>query len=490
MGSRPLHRAFAASRARESDAPLPDATGRATQSKQDAPADDALDDLKELFFHSRLNPQLDWTGLCLEKQHDFKFWANVTHSLGLLIMKSVFNADMPFEDAREIRRMNPRGKEGGDEADELKSRVAFVLLSGMLSNRVPGSLRLRADERRVAVRRGGALLQHKRTKDAAAVPAGAAGTEAVDRVLPLLDVAVLAVHVARGGSAPEAAGEHGEVAAVRHVSRAGVGDVLRGEGADAAEATVRLLPQVAVGPGLRGDLVAARAEGGVPSGDLRGGPAAHERPGRVHGHAGERVPAAAVAVRGGGAGGGGAVPGGVRGADAGRAQRVFPPLRSDCGGDAEDAGGCAARRGRGPGRGDGGPAVRPQFAGDGEDDLAAAPAGARGRAGEVRLRGDAGVSAGAAVLQRGVRPRVPRGHAAAARGRRGPRVCLLQALRRPELLQRVLRQCALGGRPPGGVRVFPGASDVRAVRGSGRAGGQRDAAELRGGVDNGSVTGR
>ncbi|GFE52879.1 MYND finger domain-containing protein, putative [Babesia ovis] len=101
--------------------------------------------LKELFFHSKLRPALDWAGLCLNKQHDFKFWANVSHSLGLFVLKSIFNADIPFEDSRVLRGV-PSPDTGSVQSvnyiEEIKVRTSFVLLSGMLANRIPGSLRL------------------------------------------------------------------------------------------------------------------------------------------------------------------------------------------------------------------------------------------------------------------------------------------------------------------------------------------------------------
>lgn len=110
---------------------------------------DELEILKELFFHSIITQKLDWAGICSAKQHDFKFWANITHALGPFILKSIFNADMPFEDSRDMDRMSllqygtpdsTRYRE--NYVHNLKCRVSFLLLSGMIDNRLPGSLRL------------------------------------------------------------------------------------------------------------------------------------------------------------------------------------------------------------------------------------------------------------------------------------------------------------------------------------------------------------
>lgn len=110
---------------------------------------DELQTLKELFFHSIIPQQLDWAGICSAKQHDFKFWANVTHALGPFILKSIFNADMPFEDSRDVDRMSLFQSEAAvstryidNYVQNLKSCVSFLLLSGMIDNRLPGSLRL------------------------------------------------------------------------------------------------------------------------------------------------------------------------------------------------------------------------------------------------------------------------------------------------------------------------------------------------------------
>ncbi|EDO07788.1 MYND finger family protein [Babesia bovis T2Bo] len=99
-------------------------------------SNDDLQHLKDLFFHSKLNPNFDWVGLCLVHQHDYKFWANVTHTLGMLILKTLFNSDVPFEDSHAF------GLSDCNYVNGVKVRAAFVLLGGLLSNRLPGSLRL------------------------------------------------------------------------------------------------------------------------------------------------------------------------------------------------------------------------------------------------------------------------------------------------------------------------------------------------------------
>lgn len=110
---------------------------------------DELDILKDLFFRSTVTRKIDWTNLFSERQHDFKFWANVTNTLGPFILKCVFNSSMPFKDTCELQRTMDLGSESGvpsvymaNYITNLKRHVSFLLLSGMINNRLPGSLRL------------------------------------------------------------------------------------------------------------------------------------------------------------------------------------------------------------------------------------------------------------------------------------------------------------------------------------------------------------
>ncbi|ORM41181.1 uncharacterized protein BXIN_0366 [Babesia sp. Xinjiang] len=152
MGSVSFRRAFLESREKNYGEDRSETAAVSAVPVEKVTTDNTLDYIKELFFHSKIRGNLDWPGLCLEKQHDFKFWANVTHSLGMFILKSIFNADIPFEDSREVRRMTLMSsrdiglmgheRRTSNYVNELQIRVSFVLLSGMLANRIPGSLRL------------------------------------------------------------------------------------------------------------------------------------------------------------------------------------------------------------------------------------------------------------------------------------------------------------------------------------------------------------
>ncbi|GBE59480.1 MYND finger protein [Babesia ovata] len=156
-----LRRAFLSSRSLNEELVSHDDSDSSTTYDRSHDTNDDLDELKQLFFHSRLKPKFDWAGLCLERQHDFKFWANVTHTFGLLVLKNIFNSNLPFEDSNELQRMleldedrvcygncveSARSSDAVTHADnslmDFKTRVSFILLSGLLSNRVPGSLRL------------------------------------------------------------------------------------------------------------------------------------------------------------------------------------------------------------------------------------------------------------------------------------------------------------------------------------------------------------
>ncbi|CDR96459.1 MYND Zn finger containing protein, putative [Babesia bigemina] len=156
-----LRRAFLTSRSQNEDPVLYDDSAISTTCYRSETTKDELDELKQLFFHSTLKPKFDWAGLCLERQHDFKFWANVTHTFGLLIVRNIFNSNTSCEDAIELQRMAMLNEDRDcyghcqefarssdaiaytdDSLADFKTRVSFILLSGLLSNRIPGSLRL------------------------------------------------------------------------------------------------------------------------------------------------------------------------------------------------------------------------------------------------------------------------------------------------------------------------------------------------------------
>ncbi|EKX73404.1 conserved hypothetical protein [Theileria equi strain WA] len=110
--------------------------------------DTEIRQLKELFFNLRPSSKANWTNICIDKRHDFKFWAHITHELGFNILKCVFSIGMPYEDQLAVTQYLVKSDFGDTLCTStcyistLRNEIAFHLLSGMIENRLPGSIRL------------------------------------------------------------------------------------------------------------------------------------------------------------------------------------------------------------------------------------------------------------------------------------------------------------------------------------------------------------
>ncbi|UKJ88724.2 hypothetical protein MACJ_001969 [Theileria orientalis] len=104
--------------------------------------------LKDLFFNLRTSTRTDWSNINIEKRHDFKFWADITHNFGFDILKCVFGIGSSYCDSHALTTYYITSVYGDELRStsnyvmSLKNEVAFHLLNGMIENRVPGSLRL------------------------------------------------------------------------------------------------------------------------------------------------------------------------------------------------------------------------------------------------------------------------------------------------------------------------------------------------------------
>ncbi|UKK01114.2 hypothetical protein MACK_001927 [Theileria orientalis] len=104
--------------------------------------------LKDLFFNLKTSTRTDWSNINIEKRHDFKFWADVTHNFGFDILKCVFGIGTSYCDNHVLTTYYINSVYGDELRStsnyvmSLKNEVAFHLLNGMIENRVPGSLRL------------------------------------------------------------------------------------------------------------------------------------------------------------------------------------------------------------------------------------------------------------------------------------------------------------------------------------------------------------
>lgn len=109
---------------------------------------DDIDLLKDIFYNLKTTSKTDWTNINIERRHDFKFWADVTHNFGFDILKSVFSIGTPYFDNYNFVKYHIKSAFGDNLSSTpnytltLRNEVAFQLLSGMIENRIPGSLRL------------------------------------------------------------------------------------------------------------------------------------------------------------------------------------------------------------------------------------------------------------------------------------------------------------------------------------------------------------
>ncbi|KAK2196053.1 hypothetical protein BdWA1_002652 [Babesia duncani] len=113
-------------------------------------AENEVEILKDLFFRYNIPPGKDCATICIEKHHDLKFWALVTHDMGISIMRTLFSLDLPYQDQMHFTnigyfiksKFNNENFELFNYITGIKNQVATLLLSGMIENRIPGSLRL------------------------------------------------------------------------------------------------------------------------------------------------------------------------------------------------------------------------------------------------------------------------------------------------------------------------------------------------------------
>uniref|UniRef100_A0A3B0MVH6 MYND-type domain-containing protein n=1 Tax=Theileria annulata TaxID=5874 RepID=A0A3B0MVH6_THEAN len=109
---------------------------------------DDIDLLRDIFFNLKTSSRTDWSNINIERRHDFKFWADVTHNFGFDILKSVFSIGTSYCDNYNFVKYHIKTVFGDELSSTpnytltLRNEVAFHLLSGMIENRIPGSLRL------------------------------------------------------------------------------------------------------------------------------------------------------------------------------------------------------------------------------------------------------------------------------------------------------------------------------------------------------------